>query len=67
MNWWIKDLYVWAGAKFGGYGSFLPVQQRSPVRSHTKTPSKIPNTTTSTSPNNLHLEVYIYYITICWT
>ncbi|XP_057508064.1 cysteine-tryptophan domain-containing zinc finger protein 7 [Actinidia eriantha] len=44
------------GAKFGGYGSFLPVQQRSPVRSHTKTPSKIPNSTTSTSPNNLHLE-----------
>ncbi|GFZ13712.1 CW-type zinc finger [Actinidia rufa] len=44
------------GAKFGGYGSFLPVQQRSPVQSHTKTPSKISNTTTSTSPNNLHLE-----------
>ncbi|GFY98736.1 CW-type zinc finger [Actinidia rufa] len=38
------------GAKFGGYGSFLPVQQRSPVRSHTKTPLKIPNSTTSTSP-----------------
>ncbi|XP_059659524.1 cysteine-tryptophan domain-containing zinc finger protein 7 isoform X2 [Cornus florida] len=44
------------GAKFGGYGSFLPSYQRSPVWSHTKTPPKVHNYNTPRSPKNLHLE-----------
>ncbi|PON96624.1 Spastin [Trema orientale] len=43
------------GAKFGGYGSFLPTYQRSPVWSH-RTPPKVQSYSTSRSPNNLHLE-----------
>lgn len=43
------------GAKFGGYGSFLPTYQRSPVWSRPRSPPKgqshVPK-----SPNNLHLE-----------
>ncbi|KAJ8898818.1 hypothetical protein K2173_007243 [Erythroxylum novogranatense] len=43
------------GAKFGGYGSFLPTYQRSPVWSHPRTP---PNNqhSASRSPANFHLE-----------
>ncbi|XP_071738316.1 cysteine-tryptophan domain-containing zinc finger protein 7-like [Rutidosis leptorrhynchoides] len=39
------------GAKFGGYGSFLPAYQRSPVSSYPKTPP------ISISSNNAHIEV----------
>ncbi|XP_057483856.1 cysteine-tryptophan domain-containing zinc finger protein 7-like [Actinidia eriantha] len=42
------------GAKFGGYGSFLPSHQRSPVLSHPRTPLKVHNT--PRSPNKLHPE-----------
>ncbi|XP_008451617.2 cysteine-tryptophan domain-containing zinc finger protein 7-like isoform X1 [Cucumis melo] len=45
------------GAKFGGYGSFLPSYQRSPVWSHSRTPPKGHNCSTSRSPNNFHQEV----------
>ncbi|XP_050203543.1 cysteine-tryptophan domain-containing zinc finger protein 7-like [Mercurialis annua] len=44
------------GAKFGGYGSFLPTYQRSPVWSHPKTPQKIQNYNAPRSPNNIQLE-----------
>lgn len=44
------------GAKFGGYGSFLPTYQRSPVWSHPRTPQKNHSQNTQRSPNNLHLE-----------
>ncbi|XP_022147334.1 uncharacterized protein LOC111016289 isoform X3 [Momordica charantia] len=44
------------GAKFGGYGSFLPSYQRSPVWSHTRTPPKGHNCSTSRSPNNFQQE-----------
>ncbi|CAJ1879051.1 unnamed protein product [Sphenostylis stenocarpa] len=41
------------GAKFGGYGSFLPTYQRSPVWSHPRTPQKNHSQNTPKSPNNL--------------
>ncbi|XAR61291.1 hypothetical protein NMG60_11034941 [Bertholletia excelsa] len=44
------------GAKFGGYGSFLPTHQRSPVWSRSRTPPKVHNYSTPRSPNNVHLE-----------
>ncbi|XP_068310172.1 cysteine-tryptophan domain-containing zinc finger protein 3-like [Pyrus communis] len=44
------------GAKWGGYGSFLPSYQRSPVWSHPKTPQKVHNYSLLKSPNNLKLE-----------
>ncbi|OVA15012.1 zinc finger protein [Macleaya cordata] len=45
------------GAKFGGYGSFLPTHQRSPsIWSHPRTPQKVQNFGTPTSPNNLPVE-----------
>ncbi|KAF8392615.1 hypothetical protein HHK36_022962 [Tetracentron sinense] len=45
------------GAKFGGYGSFLPAYQRSPsIWSHPRTPQKLQNYNTLRSPNNLPLE-----------
>ncbi|XP_077240735.1 cysteine-tryptophan domain-containing zinc finger protein 7-like [Tasmannia lanceolata] len=45
------------GAKFGGYGSFLPAYQRSPsIWSHPKTPQKVQNYSAPKSPNNLPLE-----------
>ncbi|KAM7521506.1 hypothetical protein LguiA_011408 [Lonicera macranthoides] len=44
------------GAKFGGYGSFLPTYQRSPPWSHQRTPPKICKHLTPRSPHNLHLE-----------
>lgn len=37
------------GSKFGGYGSFLPTYQRSPLLPHTRTPPKVANTS-SRSP-----------------
>ncbi|XP_023004426.1 uncharacterized protein LOC111497742 isoform X1 [Cucurbita maxima] len=40
------------GAKFGGYGSFLPSYQRSPVVPLSRTPPKGHNCSTSRSPNN---------------
>lgn len=43
------------GAKFGGYGSFLPTYQRSPTWSH-RTPPKAQNNGTPRSPNSFHLE-----------
>lgn len=43
------------GAKFGGYGSFLPTHQRSPVWSQ-RTPPKVQSHSASRSPNNFHLE-----------
>ncbi|KAJ9171860.1 hypothetical protein P3X46_015167 [Hevea brasiliensis] len=44
------------GAKFGGYGSFLPAYQRSPVWSHPRTPPKVQNYSSPRSPNNSQLE-----------
>ncbi|XP_050366950.1 cysteine-tryptophan domain-containing zinc finger protein 7-like [Argentina anserina] len=44
------------GAKFGGYGSFLPSYQRSPVWSHPRTPAKIQNNGVPKSPNSVKLE-----------
>ncbi|XP_010413222.1 PREDICTED: uncharacterized protein LOC104699594 [Camelina sativa] len=41
------------GAKYGGYGSFLPTYQRSPVWSHPKTPAKPQSSIGTRSPNNL--------------
>ncbi|KAE8711932.1 Tetratricopeptide repeat-like superfamily protein [Hibiscus syriacus] len=44
------------GAKFGGYGSFLPTYERSPSRlSHQKTPQG--NSSTQRSTNNLSMAV----------
>ncbi|KAI4349625.1 hypothetical protein L6164_010190 [Bauhinia variegata] len=43
------------GAKFGGYGSFLPTYQRSPVWSCPRTPSKLHSQNTPRS-SNLQLE-----------
>ncbi|CAK7348262.1 unnamed protein product [Dovyalis caffra] len=43
-------------AKFGGYGSFLPTYQRSPVWSHSRTSPKIQHCNASRSPNNLQME-----------
>lgn len=48
------------GAKFGGYGSFLPSYQRSPVWSHSRTPPKGHNCSTSRSPNNFQQEVNLF-------
>ncbi|WCJ21386.1 Cysteine-tryptophan domain-containing zinc finger protein 7 [Euphorbia peplus] len=45
------------GAKFGGYGSFLPTYQRSPVWSHTRTPPKAQHHNGTRSPNTSQLEV----------
>ncbi|XP_058076583.1 cysteine-tryptophan domain-containing zinc finger protein 7 isoform X2 [Magnolia sinica] len=45
------------GAKFGGYGSFLPTCQRSPsIWSHPRTEQKVQTHTAPKSPNNLPLE-----------
>lgn len=45
------------GPKFGGYGSFLPSHQLSPiVLSHPRTPQKIQNYNAPKSPNNLQSE-----------
>ncbi|KAI3848232.1 hypothetical protein MKX03_003510 [Papaver bracteatum] len=44
------------GAKFGGYGSFLPTHQRSPSIWTHPTPQKVQNNGTPPSPNNLPLE-----------
>ncbi|KAI3975649.1 hypothetical protein MKX01_023075 [Papaver californicum] len=45
------------GPKFGGYGSFLPSYQRSPIAlSHPRTPQKIQNYNAPKSPNNLQSE-----------
>ncbi|KAL4572101.1 hypothetical protein LXL04_018870 [Taraxacum kok-saghyz] len=44
------------GAKFGGYGSFLPAYTRSPACPHPKTPPKIPTNNPSVSPNHMHIE-----------
>ncbi|GLT42503.1 hypothetical protein SLA2020_164990 [Shorea laevis] len=43
------------GAKFGGYGSFLPSYQRSPVWSHPRTPPEVQSHAVK-SPNNLPVE-----------
>ncbi|KDP28106.1 hypothetical protein JCGZ_13877 [Jatropha curcas] len=44
------------GAKFGGYGSFLPTYQRSPIWSHPRTPPKIQHHNAPKSPNNSEVE-----------
>ncbi|KAL8121590.1 cysteine-tryptophan domain-containing zinc finger protein 3-like [Apium graveolens] len=45
------------GAAFGGYGSFLPMHQRSPlVKSEPKTPQISQSYNRPRFPNNLHLE-----------
>ncbi|KAL3647989.1 hypothetical protein CASFOL_008957 [Castilleja foliolosa] len=44
------------GAKFGGYGSFLPTHQRSPSWSHTRSPAEAHNFDSPKSPRRLHLE-----------
>jgi len=48
-----SPLNLITGAKYGGYGSFLPTYQRSPVWSHPKTPAKPQSSTGTRSPNNL--------------
>ncbi|XP_009391580.3 cysteine-tryptophan domain-containing zinc finger protein 7-like [Musa acuminata AAA Group] len=46
------------GAKFGGYGSFLPAYQRSPsILCQTKSPQKVPNQNVTKSPYNPSVEV----------
>lgn len=48
----------WSGAKFGGYGSFLPTYQRSSsIWSHPKTPQRVQNYNKAISPNTLLMEV----------
>lgn len=44
------------GAKFGGYGSFLPAYQRSPACPHPKTPPKVTINNASISPIDLPIE-----------
>ncbi|CAL0311083.1 unnamed protein product [Lupinus luteus] len=44
------------GAKFGGYGSFLPTYQRSPFWSQPSTPQKFRSQNTPRSPNNVQQE-----------
>ncbi|KAK1558243.1 hypothetical protein Q3G72_000157 [Acer saccharum] len=44
------------GSKFGGYGSFLPTYQRSPVWSHPRTPPKVQSNNGPRSPNNMQSE-----------
>ncbi|KAF5182169.1 Cw-type zinc finger [Thalictrum thalictroides] len=45
------------GARFGGYGSFLPTYQRSPaIWPQPRTPQKVQNYGTPRSPNNLLME-----------
>ncbi|KAI3805933.1 hypothetical protein L1987_21821 [Smallanthus sonchifolius] len=45
------------GAKFGGYGSFLPTYQRSPVCPNANTRPKDLNCSAPVSPNNAHIKV----------
>lgn len=57
---------ILAGAKFGGYGSFLPTYERSPsVWSRPKTPQK--NYNAPKSPNNLPNEVYGSLLLTFWS
>ncbi|CAN8280482.1 unnamed protein product [Cochlearia groenlandica] len=49
------------GAKFGGYGSFLPTYQRSPVWSYPRTPAKPQCSAGARSPNILLGEVYVSF------
>ncbi|XP_022770965.1 uncharacterized protein LOC111314157 isoform X3 [Durio zibethinus] len=44
------------GAKFGGYGSFLPTYPRSPGWSRLKSPTKVQSCNAPGSPNNMQLE-----------
>ncbi|KAL2556703.1 CW-type Zinc Finger [Forsythia ovata] len=44
------------GAKFGGYGSFLPTYQRSPSWSRLRSSPEVHNYSGPRFPNNLHLE-----------
>ncbi|KAL2535317.1 CW-type Zinc Finger [Forsythia ovata] len=44
------------GAKFGGYGSFLPTYQRSPSRSYPRNSQEVHNYDAPKSPKKLHLE-----------
>lgn len=57
------NLWLFAGAKFGGYGSFLPTYQRSPVGPHPKTPLKLHahSAPESPNPNNVHIEVLLFW------
>lgn len=57
---------ILAGAKFGGYGSFLPTYERSPsIWSRPKTPPKDYNA--PRSPNNLPIEVYGSLLLTFWS
>ncbi|KAI3773126.1 hypothetical protein L6452_04325 [Arctium lappa] len=44
------------GAKFGGYGSFLPTYQRSPACPHPKTPPKVTTNNAFIPPIDLQIE-----------
>ncbi|KAM7255147.1 hypothetical protein ACFE04_020388 [Oxalis oulophora] len=44
------------GAKYGGYGSFLPTYQRSPILPHPQTPQKVQNGNITCSPSGPQLE-----------
>ncbi|XVE77660.1 hypothetical protein DITRI_Ditri13aG0080300 [Diplodiscus trichospermus] len=44
------------GAKFGGYGSFLPTHPRSPGWSHPKSPPQVQSCNPPRSPNNIESE-----------
>lgn len=53
------------GAKFGGYGSFLPTYHRSPsVLSQPKSPPRFHSHNMPGSPKHLVTEVYIPYVFI---
>ncbi|MQL71549.1 hypothetical protein Taro_003855 [Colocasia esculenta] len=48
------------GAKFGGYGSFLPAYQRSPsIWPHPRSPQRVPNHNASCSPCNAPAEAAV--------
>jgi hypothetical protein len=58
LNRWSENYLIVTGAKFGGYGSFLPAHQPSPVWSHPGSPPKVQNYSTTRSPNNCLLGVH---------
>lgn len=54
------DSIYLTGAKFGGYGSFLPTYQRSPaISSQPRTPLKVQSYIPPKSPNNPPSEVSV--------
>lgn len=55
----------WAGAKYGGYGSFLPTYQRSPsIWSHPKTPRRVQDNNRAMSPVPMEVNGEFYFVFI---